>query len=78
MLNHQYLAQRSMTDVGNLSESMVRVTTTISIVAPPLILVCSDEIAHRSLRITIVPPAGTCSSPSQKYPEKPNNINAYD
>jgi hypothetical protein len=47
-----------MTDVGNSSESIVRVTTTISIVAPPLILVCSDEIAHRSLRITIVPPSG--------------------
>jgi hypothetical protein len=55
---------------------MVRVTTTISIVAPPLILVCSDEIAHRSLRIPIVPRAGTCSNPSQGYPEKPNNINA--
>ncbi len=55
---------------------MVRVTTTISIVAPPLILVCSDEIAHRSLRIPIVPRAGTCSNPSQGYPEKPNNLNA--
>lgn len=47
-----------MTDVGNLSESMVRVTTTISIIALPLILACSDEIAYHSLRITIVPRGG--------------------
>jgi hypothetical protein len=48
--------ERSMSDVGNVSESIVRVTTTISIIALPLILACSDEIGYRSLRITIMPP----------------------
>jgi hypothetical protein len=37
---------------------MVRVATTFSIIALPLILACFDEIAYGSLRITVVPPGG--------------------